>query len=44
LHIVVDAAQGRCDAAELQAWLVAGAMVILTGSKFYGAPTFAGAG
>lgn len=43
LHVVVDAAQGRISRRGLSEALGARRMVILTGSKFYGGPPFAGA-
>jgi hypothetical protein len=41
--IVVDACQLRCSAAQIQADLNRGYMVLLTGSKFAGGPPFSGA-
>ncbi len=41
--IVVDACQMRLGKAQLQAYLAAGFMVQITGSKFYMGPPFAGA-
>ena len=43
VSVVVDAAQGRVWPEQVRAWLEAGAMVLLTGSKLFGAPPFAGA-
>ncbi|MGI3777868.1 MAG: hypothetical protein ACRYGC_11315, partial [Janthinobacterium lividum] len=43
LTVVVDASQARLDAAEVRRSLDAGWPVILTGSKFFGAPGFCGA-
>lgn len=43
LRLVVDAAQGRFEPATLHAYLRAGCMVILSGSKFYAGPSFSGA-
>ncbi len=43
LHVIVDAAQGRISRRGLREALAAGRLVILTGSKFYGGPPFAGA-
>jgi hypothetical protein len=43
VHVVVDAAQGRISRRGLRGALGRGWMVILTGSKFYGGPPFAGA-
>ncbi|HEX5613929.1 MAG TPA: hypothetical protein VFZ83_02130 [Acidimicrobiia bacterium] len=42
VRVVVDAAQARCSAAEVRAFLRAGASVSLTGSKAMGAPPFCG--
>ncbi len=42
-RIVVDASQGRCSPADVRRWLGLGWAVILTGSKFLGAPPFCGA-
>lgn len=42
VRVVVDAAQGRCSPADVQRWLGWGWAVILTGSKFLGAPPFCG--
>jgi len=41
--LVVDAAQGRFRRRELRQWLADDAVVIVTGSKFFGAPSFCGA-
>ena len=41
--VVVDACQGRISATRLRAYLSRGWPVLLTGSKYYGAPTFCGA-
>lgn len=41
--VVVDAAQGRMARSELHACLAAGWLVYVTGSKFYGGPSFSGA-
>lgn len=43
LVVVVDACQMRTDMARLRAYLAAGCMVALTGSKFMGGPAFSGA-
>lgn len=43
LDVVVDAAQGRFSRRGLIQTLQLGCMVIVTGSKFFGGPTFAGA-
>jgi hypothetical protein len=43
LLVVVDACQLRCSREQIQADLDAGFMVMITGSKFAGAPPFAGA-
>ena len=43
LHVVVDAAQGRISRRGLREALAARRLVIVTGSKFYGGPPFAGA-
>lgn len=43
VSIVIDAAQGRISRQGLREVLRAGYMVMLTGSKFYGGPPFAGA-
>lgn len=43
LVIVVDAAQLRMSEVAVRAWLDAGFWVLLTGSKFLGGPSFAGA-
>jgi hypothetical protein len=43
LVVVVDACQLRCSREQIQADLNAGFMVMMTGSKFAGAPPFAGA-
>lgn len=43
VSIVIDAAQGRISRQGLREVLKAGHLVILTGSKFYGGPAFAGA-
>lgn len=42
-RIVVDASQGRCTAQDVRRWLGLGWAVILTGSKYLGAPPFCGA-
>lgn len=41
--VLVDCAQLRCEAQALQQYLDLECMVVLTGSKFYGAPAFCGA-
>ncbi|MEG8007453.1 hypothetical protein U2444_14740, partial [Listeria monocytogenes] len=41
--VVVDACQMRVPPERLRACLEAGWMVLLTGSKFFGGPAFAGA-
>lgn len=41
--VVVDAAQGRFRRSELRQWLADDAVVIATGSKFFGGPSFCGA-
>ena len=41
--VVVDACQGRFTNAELAAFLADGAVVLVTGSKFYQGPPFSGA-
>ena len=41
--IVVDACQTRLSAASLRAYLALGAVVLITGSKFFTGPPFAGA-
>lgn len=43
LLVVLDACQGRSDAAELDWYLRAGAVVLVTGSKFFCGPGFSGA-
>jgi len=43
VDIVVDACQMRLGKAQLRAYLAAGFMVLITGSKFYMGPPFAGA-
>lgn len=43
LDVLVDACQARLSAASLQAYLAAGCMVLVTGSKFFTGPPFAGA-
>lgn len=43
VDVLVDAAQGRVDPSRLRAWLEAGWMVLLTGSKFFTGPPFSGA-
>src|SRR6185312_17185516 len=43
VSIVVDACQMRLGKAQLRAYLAAGFMVQITGSKFYMGPPFAGA-
>jgi hypothetical protein len=42
-RVVVDASQGRCQPADVQRWLAYGWAVIITGSKYFGAPPFCGA-
>jgi hypothetical protein len=42
-RVVVDASQGRCQTADVRRWLGYGWAVIITGSKFFGAPPFCGA-
>ncbi|GAB0490086.1 hypothetical protein MMPV_001318 [Pyropia vietnamensis] len=41
--LVVDACQGRTTPAGLRRWLEGGAVVLVTGSKFWGGPPFSGA-
>jgi hypothetical protein len=43
VQIVVDACQMRLGRRRLRAYLDHGAMVLITGSKFYGGPAFSGA-
>jgi hypothetical protein len=43
LIVVVDACQLRCDLRQLQQYTEKGYMTLITGSKFYTAPPFAGA-
>lgn len=43
LTVVVDAAQGRFSRQALRDWLALGWQVLLTGSKFFGGPSFSGA-
>ena len=43
VRVVVDASQGRCSRQTVKRWLSHGWAVILTGSKFFGAPPFCGA-
>jgi len=43
IDVLVDACQARLSAASLRAYLAAGCMVLLTGSKFFTGPPFAGA-
>jgi hypothetical protein len=43
VRVLVDACQFRLPEDELAAWLAQGAMVAVTGSKFFGAPPFCGA-
>jgi len=42
-RVVVDASQGRCQPADVHRWLGRGWAVIITGSKYFGAPPFCGA-
>ena len=42
-RVVVDASQSRCSALDVRRWLGYGWAVIFTGSKYLGAPPFAGA-
>jgi hypothetical protein len=42
-RVVVDACQGRGDPARIGGWVREGWVVLVTGSKFYGGPPFAGA-
>ena len=42
VDVLVDAVQGRIGTAEVQSILDSGAMLLMSGSKFYGAPPFAG--
>lgn len=42
-RVVVDASQSRCTTLDVRRWLGYGWAVILTGSKYLGAPPFAGA-
>merc|ERR1719203_970432 len=39
---VVDACQLRCRVDDISRWLTGGAVVLLTGSKFYQGPPFSG--
>jgi hypothetical protein len=43
VRVVVDAAQGRLGDRQLRAYLARGFMVIFSGSKFYGGPSFCAA-
>ncbi len=43
LHVLVDACQMRMSPSHVAAWLQAGAMVAVTGSKFLAGPSFSGA-
>jgi len=43
LLIVLDACQGRSDAQELEWYLARDALILVTASKFFGAPGFCGA-
>ena len=43
ITVVVDAAQGRCSRQSLRSALAEGFLVVFTGSKFYGGPSFSGA-
>ncbi|MDD5297099.1 MAG: hypothetical protein PHU46_09305 [Rhodocyclaceae bacterium] len=43
LRLLVDACQARISRSSMRAWLEAGAMLALTGSKFLGGPSFSGA-
>jgi len=43
VHVVVDACQLRCDAAQMRDDLTRGFAVIVSGSKFAGGPPFSGA-
>jgi hypothetical protein len=43
VHVVIDAAQGRLSKSSIARHLAHGRMVLFTGSKFYGGPTFSGA-
>ncbi len=43
LDVLVDACQARLSAASVRAYLAAGFMVLVTGSKFFTGPPFAGA-
>ncbi len=43
LDIVVDACQSRLSSASIRAYLALGAVVLITGSKFFTGPPFAGA-
>lgn len=43
VRVVVDASQGRFAAQDVQRWLAQGWAVIITGSKYFGAPPFCGA-
>lgn len=43
LDVVVDACQMRLGRTAMRAWLEAGAIVQVTGSKFFGGPPFSGA-
>lgn len=42
-RVVVDASQGRFELADVRRWLGHGWAVIITGSKYFGAPPFCGA-
>lgn len=42
IDIAIDACQARIDPAQVQSFLAAGAIVMLTGSKFVGGPPFSG--
>jgi hypothetical protein len=43
LRVLVDASQGRVTPEQVRDYLSKGFMVIITGSKFYGGPSFCGA-
>jgi hypothetical protein len=43
IDVVVDACQGRLDAARVRAYLAEGWLVLVTGSKFFTGPAFVGA-
>lgn len=43
VRVVVDASQGRFDLDDVHRWLDYGWAVIITGSKYFGAPPFCGA-